>query len=119
MNLLITQFSPVFPLLASKLHRVSSKPFVIHPQSVFFPYCERPSATTVQNDRQNRHNERRGWADSTCVAYSVHPGFKFWPTNIYPEVISSVTQSLEADSARVTRTVQRTFFPRNFKLFIY
>jgi hypothetical protein len=53
------------------------------------------------------------------IAHSVHPGFKFWLTNIYPEVISSVTQSLEADSGRVTRTVQQHFFQRNRKLFIH
>jgi hypothetical protein len=52
-TLLLMRFSSFLSLLSLKSKRSPQHPVLRHPQSVFFPKCERPSSTPKQNNRWN------------------------------------------------------------------
>jgi hypothetical protein len=52
-KLLIMRFSPLPYLVSLRAKYSPQHPILKHPQSTFFPQCQRPSFTPIQNKRQN------------------------------------------------------------------
>jgi hypothetical protein len=54
MKLLVMHFSPVSYNFIPLLSKYSPEhPVLKYPHSMFLPHCQRPSFTTIQNQRQN------------------------------------------------------------------